>query len=320
MKTKALHLPRDFSRRFPPDERYLVGVSGGRDSIALLHLLLESDYKNLVVCHLDHQLRGRASSSDAKFVNDLAARLDLSCEIGGTSVRALAKDSRLSLETAARVARFAFFVKVARRRRCRKTLLAHHADDLVETALFNLCRGSGPAGFAAMKEVSRYHLGRTELTIVRPLLAVWRSEIDAYVKENRLKFREDATNTSPVAMRNRIRHHILPMIEKEFGRDVRRSLWRTAQIWNDENALLDSLLPIELTGRVELGVKDLRQLPVALQRRAILGWLRQHGIAGINFEIVESVRELLEPQSGKAKGNLAGGRFVRRKSGRLFLA
>src|SRR5437764_4844660 len=169
-------------RDFPPSNRYLIGVSGGRDSIALLNLLIDLGYKNLVVCHLNHQLRGAASRGDARFVEKIARDLELDCEIGSTDVGALAKRSKWSIETAARFARLAFFVEVARHRRCPRIFLAHHADDLVETALLNLFRGAGPAGIAAMRRISVHSIGKTQLTILRPLLAICRKEIDAYVR------------------------------------------------------------------------------------------------------------------------------------------
>src|SRR5207237_1504168 len=118
------------------------------------------------------------SRGDARFVERIARNLKLDCEIGSTDVGALARRSKLSIETAARFARLAFFVEVARRRRCPRIFLAHHADDLVETALLNLFRGAGPGGMAAMRKISVHRIGKTQLTILRPLLGVWRGEID----------------------------------------------------------------------------------------------------------------------------------------------
>ena len=146
---------------FPPTHPHLIGVSGGRDSVVLLHWLTSLGYQKLIVCHLDHELRGRASQADARFVASRAAKLRLDCEIGRTDVRALAAQSKLSVETAARAARFAFFVRVARQKRCRTIFLGHHADDLVETALLNLLRGASPGGVAAMRSVSVHRIGKT---------------------------------------------------------------------------------------------------------------------------------------------------------------
>ena len=204
-----MHINSKFVPEFPPSQRYLIGVSGGRDSVALLHLLVELGYKRLIVCHFNHQLRGRSSDADARFVEKLAANYnrkivgqtgkrtarpttrteDIDFELDSADLRVLAKKKKMSIETAAREARYSFFAKVAKRRRCRTIFLAHHADDLVETFLMNLLRGAGLTGLAAMREVSTRHIGAVDLTIVRPLLSVWRSEIDAYVRAHWLKFR-----------------------------------------------------------------------------------------------------------------------------------
>lgn len=306
------NLPRDF----PPRRRYLIGVSGGRDSVTLLHLLVEAGYHNLVVCHLDHQLRGRASRTDARFVERIAKSFGLECELGSTDVRTLAKKSKLSIETAARFARFAFFAEVARRRRCPNIILAHHADDLVETALLNLFRGASPGGIAAMRQVSIHRLGKAKLKLIRPMLSVWRSEIDAYLSEHDLKYREDKTNVSLNSSRNRIRHRVLPYIEKIFGRDVRKTIWRTAVIWAEEESFLDSSVP---AARVNLDVMELRNLPVALQRRAVVRWLRLKQVPNLAFDLVERIRALAEPASRISKLNLPGEKHARRRAKRIFI-
>ncbi len=275
----ALIESQRFIRDFLPSRRYLIGVSGGRDSIALLHLLVDLGYNKLVVCHLNHQLRGRESRRDARFVEKIARDLQLDSEIGSTDVGALAKQSKLSIETAARFARFAFFVEAARRRRCSRIFLAHHADDLVETAC----------------------------------------EINSYIGERHLEFREDATNAVLHSSRNKIRHRILPDIENQFGRDVRKTIRRAAQIWSEEEAVLDSLVPTDLTAVATLSVTTLRKLPVALQRRTILRWLRSRKVADVGFDIVENVRGLIEPGTKLTKVNLPRDRHARRRAGTIFV-
>ncbi len=161
----------DVLRDFPPAQRYLIGVSGGRDSIALLHWLLGLGYRRLIVCHLDHQLRGRSATADARFVARLAGAHALALEMAKADVRNLVRENRQSTETAARAARYAFFAQVARRRRCHTLFLGHHADDLVETFLINLFRGAGTQGQRAIRPVARREVGKVELTIVRPMLA-----------------------------------------------------------------------------------------------------------------------------------------------------
>ena len=304
-------------RRFSPDTRYLIGVSGGRDSVALLHWLTNLGYKKLIVCHLNHQLRGRSSDADARFVEKLAATYRADFERGTANVRALAKKKKMSIETAAREARYSFFARAARRNCCYTIFLAHHADDLVETFLQNLIRGAGLTGLAAMRETSTRRVYKLTLTIVRPILSVWRTEIDYYMREHRLKFREDASNENLLPMRNRLRNRIIPYLEKMLGRNIRQNLWRTATIAADEENWIDDQLPAS-TG-ADLSVPKLRALPVALQRRTILKWLRAQNISEVGFDVSERVRSLADQEVSIAKVNLPRDRHARRRAGNVFI-
>ena len=300
---------------FPPDERCLIGVSGGRDSVALLHLLLGAGFKKLVVCHLDHGLRAE-SREDARFVAALAKQLGLKLASARVNVAALAKRKKQSLETAAREARYAFFARVARAEKCPRLFLAHHADDQAETFLFNLFRGSSAAGLAGMRLLATRTFGAVTLQIARPLLGMWREEIDAYIAEHAITFREDSSNTDPRHTRNRMRHEIIPAIERALGRDIRRAVWRAAEILRDEDDFLASRP--ELRDLPEtLETSALRARPVALQRRIIHAWLKAQGVADVGFAEVETVRSLLVGH--RAKVNLPGGLHARRRAGRLFL-
>jgi tRNA(Ile)-lysidine synthase len=333
------------SRGVPPDARYLIGVSGGRDSVALLHWLINLGYKKLIVCHLNHQLRGRSSDADARFVQKLVGRYNekfvgqalrlpgagrgkrsarptmqmprIDFELGAANVRALAKKKKMSIETAAREARYSFFAKTAKRHGCRTIFLAHHADDLVETFLFNLIRGAGLTGLAAMRDVSTRRVDNVDLAIVRPLLSVWRTEINDYVREHRLKFREDASNKNLAPMRNRVRNRIIPYLEKILGRNIRQNIWRTATIAAEEENWLDKEVPDSTNA--DLSVPKLRELPVALQRRAILKWLRAQNISGVRFDVIERVRLLLDPNVRTAKVNLPQDRHARRRAKTIFI-
>jgi tRNA(Ile)-lysidine synthase len=322
MRPRCIWFESDTVRKFPPRRRYLVGVSGGRDSVALLHWLVELGYRRLIVCHLNHQLRGRSSQADSRFVEKLVATLNkkivvhVDFEPGSADVRALAKRNKTSIETAAREARYSFFAGVAKRRRCHTIFLAHHADDLVETVLINLFRGAGATGLSAMREVSTRRIDDVDLTIVRPLLSVWRDEIDSYVREHRLKFREDASNKNLAPLRNRIRHRVIPYLEKSLGRKLRQNIWRTAMITADEENWIDNQLSDSAT--VELSVARLRALPIALQRRAILKWLRAQKISDVGFDVIERVRSLLARDGRVAKVNLPQNRHARRRSGQIF--
>jgi len=313
----ALIESEKFLREFPPARHYLIGVSGGRDSVMLLHWLINLGYRNLIVCHLDHQLRFRSSRADARFVERLAAKYDVDLALGTASVRVLAKKEKMSIETAAREARYRFFAKIAKHRRCHTIFLAHHADDLVETFLINLFRGAGLTGLASMRDIAVRRVDNVDLTIVRPLLGVWRDEVDRYVQKHRLKFREDASNKNLAPLRNRLRRRIIPYLENTLGRKIRTSIWRAATIAAEEEAWVEGMAGRSAARNEHLAVKKLRGLPTALQRRAILTWLREQNIADIGFEVIERVRSLLDPQI--AKINLPKDRHVRRRAGKIFI-
>jgi tRNA(Ile)-lysidine synthase len=316
---KELSFDPHIVAHFPPSRRYLIGVSGGRDSVALLHRLTELGHRRLVVCHLDHQLRGRASKGDAQFVKRLAAGLNTEFELGQTDVMALARQTKHSIETAGRMARYQFFAQVARRRRCRTIFLGHHANDLVETFLINLFRGTGPTGFSGIRQIARQTVDGLDLEVVRPLLGVWRTEIDGYIKSRRLEFRDDETNETFGALRNRMRRRVIPYIEKQFGRKVRASIWRAAAIAADEADWLTGLVDSKKTSARELGVKELRDQPRALQRRTIHRWLQSRDVPDLNFETIERVRALLDPDAREAKTNLPRDLHARRRAGKIFI-
>jgi tRNA(Ile)-lysidine synthase len=314
---KPLNISPRLSRDFPREGRYLIGVSGGRDSVALLHWLVNLGYERLIVGHLNHQLRGRSSLADARFVEKIALKYHARFELESANIRALATKQKMSIETAAREARYKFFAETARRRKCETIFLGHHADDLVETFLINLFRGAGIAGLSGMREISTRRIDDVDLAIVRPFLGVWRKEIDIYVREHRIKFREDASNKNLNPLRNRIRHRIIPYLEKILGRNIRPAIWRAAAIAGEEEDWIEKQLPDSTDA--QFSVARLRALPVALQRRAILKWLRAQKISEISFDVIERVRSLADHDDATAKVNLPQDRHARRRAGSIFV-
>ena len=312
-----IQIKTNLLRRFSPSARYLIGVSGGCDSVALLHWLTNLGYKKLIVCHLNHQLRGRSSDADARFVEKLAKKYQVDFELGAANVPVLAKKKKMSIETAAREARYSFFAKAAKRHRCRMIFLAHHADDLVETFLLNLIRGAGCTGLVAIRESSTRRIDDVELTIVRPFLPVWRKEIDSYVRKHRLRFREDASNKNLDPLRNRLRHRVIPFLEKVLSRNIRPTIWRAAAIAVEEENWIDGQLPD--SSAAELSVPQVCALPVALQRRTILKWLRAKDISEVGFDVIERVRSLVDRDAAIAKVNLPRDRHARRRAGKIFI-
>lgn len=300
-------------------KRWLVGVSGGADSVALLHLLAGAGFSNLIVCHLDHGLRGRASAGDAKFVKQLADQLGLVCEIGKADVKGRMKAKVESMETAARNERHAFFAACTRKHRCPRILLAHHADDQAETVLWNLLRGSH--GFKGMREQQDFTVeSGTRLELYRPLLGVRRTALVDWLASENHRWREDASNAEPVAVRNRLRHEAIPLLSEISGRDATLAFARGAADAEDARSLetwaLEQAKVLDPQGRLHVPV--LRTLPLALQRIALRNFLRAGGIGSIDRELIERCAGLLDV-GNPATVNLPGGGKLRRREGRLWI-
>jgi len=299
---------------YPKEQSYLVGVSGGVDSRVLLQILLEAGFTNLVICHLDHRLRGSDSEREIRLIRRLATRLKLPLVQEQVQVW----PQKLSLETAARQARQQFFARAAKKLGASHVFLGHHADDQVETFLFNILRGAGSIGQAAMRAEARISVEGIDLIVVRPLLHVWKQEIRNYAKKRRLTFSEDVTNAENKFTRNRIRNLLVPEIERILGRPFKSNLLRLCEIAADEADLIRQFTPAwsELD---DLPVRDLRTLPVALQRRVIHQWLTRKEIDDVSFEDVEQIRSMLTHQE-VAKVNLSAGNSCRRRANKLFIA
>lgn len=307
-----IHSLRTALSAHPPRRKYLIGVSGGRDSLVLLHALVSLGYRKLVVCHLNHDLRGKESRADAALVRRRAHSLKLPFETTRASTAQVAKDTRKSIELAARDLRLTFFARCARTHRCARLFLAHHADDQIETCLFNFLRGAGAAGLAGIKPTSQVG----PLTIIRPLLQVSGADIAFFAKTHRLTWREDASNIDPAHTRNRLRHEILPVLERVMTTNFRASILRAAEILREEEAWMDSLVP---PVPARLVTRDLMAMPIALRRRLVRRWLVQQQIFEPGFEETERVLSLLNDGSGPAKINLPQGHHARRRTGEIFL-
>ena len=204
-----------------PLEPVVVGVSGGPDSVALACALhgFASQRKLAVapvVAHLHHGLRERTADTDQVFVENLAGRLGLPCEVGRADTRAEAETQGVGIEEAARNARRAFLADVAQRRGAKKVALAHHASDRVETVLFHILRGTGIEGLATLRPRAPL-MPEEGIEIVRPLIDVSRTQVLAFLEATGQDWREDETNTSHAYTRNRLRHELLPLLRQQFN-------------------------------------------------------------------------------------------------------
>ena len=191
-----------------------AGVSGGADSVAMLHFLKKLSEKNrfaLYACHVNHNLRKNAAR-DEKFTQKFCENLGVECLVYQADVKKTAREYNLSAEHAARKARYAAFEKACAKKNANFLALAHHADDNAETVLLNILRGTKAKGLAGI--TARRPLNKT-VTLVRPLLGVRRKDIENYVKFNKLKFVTDETNLRENFTRNWVRRRLLPMLEKK---------------------------------------------------------------------------------------------------------
>ena len=305
--------------RLSKDKSYLVAVSGGRDSMALLHFLLRAGYHNLILCHVNHCLRGVESDADQALVEEVAKSHGLPCELHSSDVVAHANRTSHSIETAAREIRYRFFAEVASARNCNQLILAHHADDQVETVLINFFRGSGSRGISGMDQVSKRVINEVDLTLIRPFLNLSREAINRYVEENDISFREDESNAEEFALRNRIRHRLIPTLAEVFERDIRPAVLRSAELahraeqWAENQ---ETKLPRRENG---LDVSSLRNMPDALRDRLLLAWLRESDIPDCGFSEVTKITQILMSESNPAKTNLPGNHHARRRAGVLFL-
>jgi len=299
-----------------PEETIVVGVSGGPDSLCLLHVLnrLRGEYRiELHVAHLNHRMRGSEADADAAFVARLAEEWGLPCTVEARDVPALARGKKLSLEEAARRARYAFLAEVAKRVGAKRIAVGHNADDQTESVLMHWLRGAGLAGLRGMLpaiSLSDYRLSPHPypLTLIRPLLEVTRAETEAYCAEHSLQPRFDRSNLDTTYYRNRLRHELIPYLES-YNPGIREVVRRSARVIADDYAYLraelDRFWPQVVVAESDSVIKfDLatwRSLPTSFQRstlRQAIHRLRR-SLRNINWIHVEDARlALLEKPAG----------------------
>ena len=221
---------------FIAGDTVLVAVSGGPDSVALLHALHTASSElgiSLHIAHFNHGIRGEQSNSDEGFVRDLAQAFTLPITVGKADVPALRAELKVGTEEAARIARLEFLRETATKVGANKIALGHTADDRAESVLLNIIRGCGIDGLGSIRPVS----GST----VRPLIETTRAQIEAYIAENALPYRIDESNTDTTYTRNRVRHELIPLLEHEYNPEIRSALVRLAQIATSQCQLMDDL-------------------------------------------------------------------------------
>jgi tRNA(Ile)-lysidine synthase len=280
----------------------VVGVSGGPDSLALLHLLVHGGLHpagKLLAAHLNHQLRPSAGP-ESIYVRELCRRWGVASRLGTTDVRSLVASDGLSLEEAARTARYRFLAQTAREVGARAVAVGHHADDQAETVLMHFLRGSGLAGLRGMRPVSPMP-GAPHLNLLRPLLSATRAEILAYCQAHDIRPVWDESNQDTTFLRNRLRHELLPLLES-YNPQIRQRLVHTAEVLAADYELLQELrqeawsqvLLAQGEGWLRVDLAGWRALPLALQRATL-----RHAVHTLNpllrdvtFRPVEAARQL----------------------------
>jgi tRNA(Ile)-lysidine synthase len=321
----------DFIQRYSlisPEEIVVVGVSGGADSVCLLHVLAKWRKElgiKLHIAHLNHQLRGVESEADAEYVSNLASSLGIPITIDRQDVAAYRTERNCSIEEAARELRYAFLARVAREVGANRIAIGHTRDDQVETILMHILRGTGITGLCGLAPCLpmaydsqgmswlasplslRAPTCRGNLLVIRPLLDIAREETTSYCQEHQLAPRIDSSNLSPSFFRNRLRLQLLPLL-RQYNPSVDQALLRLADIAKEDNAFIEQQasglwdeVARQENNAIYLDRKQIASLPIALQRQLLRAAVTK--LAGDTRDIeashIEAARSLLNKPASK---------------------
>jgi tRNA(Ile)-lysidine synthase len=286
----------------------LAGVSGGPDSVALLHLLLllaPIFSLRIGIAHVNHCLRQAESDRDATFVSDLSTRLNLPCHKCRVDVHKYREQNKLSIEDAARRVRYAFFNKIARENSYTRIALGHNGDDNAELVLMNILRGSGLLGISGIPAL-RCQKG-PDPTIIRPLIASSRADIIAFLEKYKLKYVLDSSNFDTRFLRNRIRHNLLPLLQNAYNPATVKNLNQLSRLAKDEEPWIEEMITplfndavIEATaGSITLSIKGLSNIHVAARRRIIRKAVLacRGNLRRIGFSHIQAILELVHSKT-----------------------
>lgn len=296
-------------------DRVVLGLSGGADSVALLHVLLafrQSLGIEIFACHINHGLRGQAADEDQEFCRQLCQKWDLDFFVHQADVRALAKAWQRSEEEAGRIVRYDFYNKLLKETASNRIATGHHKDDQAETILHHIIRGTGIEGLTGIKPVRDHKY-------IRPLLCVSRLEIEDYLREKGIAYRIDATNLESDYTRNRIRNELLPQL-LDYNPALVEGLSRLGSIAYEENDFLSKHTLKLLKERAILGqdyidfdLKDLSTIHIALQKRLFRLALKKlkGDLDGIGYTHIEDIVKLVAGSEVGSFITLPGGLFAR---------
>ena len=312
-----------------PERTVLVGVSGGPDSLCLVEVLRQAGYP-LIAAHFDHRLRPESAAEAEALASMLAERqVPLVVEIG--DVRGLADREGFSIEQAARRLRYDFLFAQAHTHQAQAVAVGHTADDQVETVLMHLLRGAGLTGLKGMRYSTSLQEFDAQLPLVRPLLGVWREQVERFCRDNGLQPLQDASNQSREFLRNRVRLDLLPELQA-YNPRIRAALWRSARTLADDHAILESLLDStwqdcllsEAPQAIVFDADRLAEVPAAQQRHLVRRALERLAREDVDlrFDVLEQAAALLGKRrdgrcdlSGGVHLSMAGGEVVFERAG-----
>ncbi|MDO8602577.1 MAG: tRNA lysidine(34) synthetase TilS [Candidatus Omnitrophota bacterium] len=256
-------------------DRILVGVSGGPDSVTLLHILCElrKEYSlNITIAHLDHKFRGDESEGDRRFCEGLAKKYNIEIVWEEIDVPKISKEKGLSPEETARFERYDFFKRIALEKGIDKIAVGHTRDDQAETVLMRIMRGTGMKGLGGMSPVKEISGNK----IIRPLIEVSRKDVEDFISESGLKFRTDSSNEKAIFTRNKIRMELIPLLEKDFNPNIKEVLGNMAENLQIENDFLSRYAKRKFKsvskirqGQILIDSKKFKKLPEALRKRVL---------------------------------------------------
>ncbi len=308
-----------------PGDHVLVALSGGADSVALLHVLIQqapSWRLTVSAAHLNHRLRGRESDQDEEFVRALCSDLGILCIVGSAEVHKLALEHRINIEEAAREARYEFLRSAASQAGARKIALGHTRNDQAETAIMRFLRGSGPEGMASIHPV-------VEGLFIRPLIDCTRTDILRYIDAQSLSYRTDSSNSDLAYRRNRVRHELIPYLESHFNPRLIRTLTGAAEASREVFFYLQTeaeqqyrQIRKSLHGKIALPAERILALHPGLRgfviRRAIED--ERGSLRGISSRHIENVIELCSSARSGRRLRLPGKCMVERSFSDLVIS
>lgn len=311
-------------------DRIIVAVSGGPDSVCLFSVLdsLKKELGiNLFCAHLNHQLRGAESDGDERYIRRLADKLRIPILIESKDTAKFAKEKKFSLEQAARELRYDFLLRAAKKMDANKIAMGHTRDDQAETLLIRLLRGAGLRGLKAIPPMRKLS---PNIYIIRPLIETPREEIMSFLKKRKIKARLDSTNVKAIFLRNRLRHKLIPVIEKYYSPKIKEILARTANaldadydyLIKQQRRAFKRIAKIKNGVGVNLSIKRLRSLETSLKRGIVRLAIEnvKGDLKSIDYRHWERIENLISERNINSTVHLPGGISVIRKPRTLLFA